>query len=277
MGFVEDGYEVVKGVLSSEDLEPLRWVIAKEVDRHTNELYAQGKITDTFADLPLSTRWAEVCKMHKQKAFGWNNEVFSKEIYDLYANPRLLDYVETIIGAEIQVNGDFSVRPKLPNEDWTTLPWHQDGFYYGGKDAASKDFIILSIWVPLVDVDEKNGCLQVIPGSHEWELISDYVKTPIGHLECAEDVEARGKAISVEMKAGDLLVFNQFMFHRSLPNRSDEIRWSIDLRFSPADQPYTWHGNPNYDKICPCFVARSKMKPITPWEDWHDRFIHRMF
>ncbi|RAP76572.1 phytanoyl-CoA dioxygenase family protein [Paenibacillus montanisoli] len=277
MGFAEDGYTVVKGVLADE-LVPIRSVIAAEVDRRTNELYAKGKITEKHENLPLSVRWAEVCKQHKQTAFGWGTDtgIFSKAVYDLCSHPGVLDVVESIIGPEILVNGDFSVRPKLPHEAYTTLPWHQDGYYYGGRDAGSKDFIVLSIWVPLVDVDERNGCLQVIPGSTNWGLINDYVKTEGGHVACAADVEARGEVVTVPMKAGDLLVFDQFTFHRTLPNQAEEIRWSIDLRFSPADQPLTWHNNADFDGICPCFIARSKKNPdrVMSWEDWnakHDR------
>ena len=28
----------------------------------------------------------------------------------------------------------------------------------------------MSIWVPLQDTDEQNGCLWVVPGSHRWGI-----------------------------------------------------------------------------------------------------------
>jgi ectoine hydroxylase-related dioxygenase (phytanoyl-CoA dioxygenase family) len=65
------------------------------------------------------------------------------------------------------------VRPKLPHHELTTVPWHQDAFYYGGKEAGNLSFPILSIWIPLIDVNEKNGCLQYVAGSNKWGMSTE--------------------------------------------------------------------------------------------------------
>ena len=42
--------------------------------------------------------------------------------------------------------------------------------------------------------------------------------------------------ITVEMEPGDVLCFNQFVPHRALPNTSDAVRWSLDVRYEPTDR-----------------------------------------
>jgi hypothetical protein len=38
------------------------------------------------------------------------------------------------------------------------------------KDPATFSKTRMSVWIPLQDADERNGCLWVVPGSHTWGL-----------------------------------------------------------------------------------------------------------
>jgi len=115
-----------------------------------------------------------------------------------------------------------------------------------------------------VDVDEENGCMQFISGSHKWGLLPN--KRQGDHLVPVEDVEARGRVETLAMRAGDAVAFRNLTFHRSLMNNSDGIRWSIDLRYSVTGTPLDWltrmglHG----------FVARSRQNPesVESWKAW---------
>ena len=46
-----------------------------------------------------------------------------------------------------------------------------------------------------------------------------------------EDVEQRGTPVPEPMRCGDLLAFHNLTFHGSRVNRSDGVRWSVDVRF----------------------------------------------
>ena len=59
-------------------------------------------------------------------------------------------------------------RVKLPESEVTAWPWHQDTQYYGNP---TQHLHVISVWIPLVDVDERNGCLHLLPGSHRWGLL----------------------------------------------------------------------------------------------------------
>lgn len=260
--YKEHGYLVIPGVLSERDLDPVRRVITAQVDREARQLYAEGKITDLHEAAPFTRRLMEVYRDNRRRAIGWNKEVFSKEIYDLGLHPAILDIAESLVGTEIQFNGDYWVRTKLPNETVTTFPWHQDSGYYGDPTEMHH---LLSLWLPLVDVDERNGCMQVISGSHRWGL-QPVGRDEDGHHTPIEDVEARGGIETLRMKAGDVFAFHNLTFHRSLINQSDEIRWSIDLRYSGIGVPLEWL----YKAGLNGFIARSPAHPelVDSWEAW---------
>ena len=261
----EQGYLLIPGLLSEEDLAPVQRVIANTVDQIARNLHAEGKIENLYEDEPFSRRLVEVHSGVERESMSWNREVLSEAVYDLCVHPAVLDIAESLLGStEVTMNGDYWVRPKLPEEQLTTLPWHQDSDYYG---AQTEPLHLLSIWMPLVDVDETNGCMQFIPGSHKWGLLPTVRQGH--HLVPSEDVEARGRVETLPMAAGDAVAFRNLTFHRSLMNNSDGVRWSIDLRYSVTGTPLDWlaeiglHG----------FVARSREQPesVDSWETWRAR------
>ena len=68
-------------------------------------------------------------------------------------------------------------------------------------------------------------------------------------------------AVPLPVKAGGAVIFDPFVPHASLPNRSGGIRWSFDLRFHRTGQP---SGRSHF----PEFVARSRSAPQTELRDW---------
>ena len=260
--YERDGFLFVRGLLQDRDLEPLRRVITAQVDREARQKQDAGAIDDLHENAPFERRLYEVYKGIKRNSGNWNQEVFSRELYDFGTNPAILDLVESILGPEIQFNGDYWVRSKLPHESLTTYPWHQDSGYYG--DATEKHHI-LSLWIPLVDVNEVNGCMQMMPGSHRWGLLPA-MDDGDGHLQPREDIEKRGQCVAATMEVGDVLAFHNLTFHRSTMNRSDSIRWSIDLRYSAIGVPLDWL----FRDCINGFVARSRSNPgqVDSWEDW---------
>ncbi len=102
----------------------------------------------------------------------------------------------------------------------------------------------VTIWYPYVDCDKALGALEVIPGSHLDGLLEagkvDY------YSEIKSDQIDESEYISVEMKKGDLLIFNSFLVHRSGTNSSNRIRWSTQLRYNNIkEKTFIERGMPN--------------------------------
>ena len=123
----------------------------------------------------------------------------------------------------------------MPHSQATAFPLHSDSQYFG---KPSHHAHVIKFWIPLVDVDEANGCLYVIPGSHYWEFI-DSARDEDRNMHSFEDVEARGTPVAVPMKRGDILCFGVRTFHGSKVNRSDGVRWNIELKYCRTRGTYT--------------------------------------
>ncbi len=92
-------------------------------------------------------------------------------------------------------------------------------------------FTSLSIWCPMCDVDENNGCLQVINGSHKWFSALRSVNIPSLYLGFEEQLTRHLTPVAV--KAGTAVLYAHNLFHGSKPNLSSEIRISSTISIAP--------------------------------------------
>lgn len=99
---------------------------------------------------------------------------------------------------------------------------HQDYYYIRNEPNT-----MLAAWIAMEDVDEENGCLWVISGSHKLGLLPHgKVKDIIEHEPWTDETEGIDLTmqIPVTMKKGDILFFHNLLIHSSNKNRSTN-RW----------------------------------------------------
>jgi hypothetical protein len=79
----------------------------------------------------------------------------------------------------------------------------------------------MCVFCPLIDVDETNGCIQIVKGTHKWfnSLRSINMPSLFVNFEDVKDL-----LIAVPAKRGDAVVFAHNVFHGSLPNFTNQIR-----------------------------------------------------
>lgn len=261
--FRRDGCLVARRALDPEVLEPVRQSVADFVDNQIRELVSAGAVSDPHEEAPFETRWALVSNEnnlqdgeHRVRQWGGRSGLLARSIYDLAVYPQLIDIIASIIGPEIMARGDYWIRPKVPGDPHTTLAWHQDSNYYGGKSGPGSE--VLTVWIPLVDVDEHNGCMKIVRGSNQHGSI-EARRNELNQMEPTEDVTRFGTIASVPMAVGDILVFTNLTLHASGNNSSDHVRWSIDLRYAPIDWASDSHNLVDKPRAkYPSFVARSE-------------------
>lgn len=91
------------------------------------------------------------------------------------------------------------------------------------------------IWIPLVNMNKELGALEILPGSHLDGLRTDHVENGFGMVLLSE--EEKERLISVEVNAGDALLFSSFLIHQSGDNMTDKPRWSCHFRYNDLDDP----------------------------------------
>ncbi len=217
------------------DLEPFRDRIRDRVGVYAQTLLDEGKTDTLHQDLPFGQRLAALHTDSDTRGIrGWHLPPLGPELRALIHHPAIADALKPQLGPHISFNGSYHLRISLPHSTVSPVPLHQDSQYYG---KTSQHAHIVTVWIPLVDVDEGNGCLYVIPGSNRWELIGS-ARDDNNKMRSFEDVEARGTPIPVPMTVGDILLFSNMTFHGSKVNRSDAVRWSIDIRYARTPGTY---------------------------------------
>ncbi|WP_127585091.1 phytanoyl-CoA dioxygenase family protein [Paenibacillus koleovorans] len=272
--YEEDGYVHVPAALSPIDLEPMRGVVARAVDQHARDLLAEGVIADLLEGETFERRLAAIYQGRDIGLRDWNDALFGRELYELVTHPGILDVLEQVLGPEISFDGAFHLRPKLPESKLTAFPWHQDSQYYG---SPTQHMHIVTVTISLVELTEDNGCLWMIPGSHRW----GYLEGERGadqNFVTYENVEERHPPVPVPMKLGDIMPFTNLTFHASRINRTNGVRWTLDIRYSPTfgSRPVSGLEREAYEyrlgKLkagghVP-FVVRSREGRTISWEEW---------
>lgn len=260
-----EGYLIIPGLLSEEDMVPVRAALTEKVDMIAADLMAEGLITDALDPEPFPTRLARLFDGLEAEHFlkygrGWRDRI--PGYFVLMSNPKILDAIESLIGPEIFSNPVYNVRPKVPRIAAGAVPWHQDKSYW--PDANSNP--VITVWISFVDATLENGCLHVLPRTQKEKVHAFHEETysGTGFLELNLDqVTVPSRDVPLPVAAGDAILFNDRLVHCSTPNNSDHVRWSVDLRYQPTDQdPMPQHGAG--------FLARSRTHPerVATLEDW---------
>jgi hypothetical protein len=124
-------------------------------------------------------------------------------------------------GGRIQNHG---VVAKGPGAE--TLPIHH---HPAVSDCVFQREMIC--WCPLADVGETTGAMRFIPRSHH---ILPYIRLPRGaDYYAAFAAEVERHAVTVPLKAGEALLFDNTILHGSCPNRQDRTRLAISCQILP--------------------------------------------
>jgi len=115
-------------------------------------------------------------------------------------------------------------------------PWHQDEAYW----KPDRQYRSISIWIPLQEVTEQNGCLWFNDGSHEWEVLEhrSIGNDPRVHgLEMVDDSVILN-AVPCPLPAGGLTIHRNRTAHYAGPNSTNEPRRALVLSSTLPDRPY---------------------------------------
>jgi phytanoyl-CoA hydroxylase len=247
--YKQEGYVVIKGGLGDRDLEPLIQDHNTIVDDMAHDLFQAGKIKDRCQNEPFESRLARLADQCDE-VVGCPDIGFTRRraTFDFLRNANLVDLIEPFIGPEISWNPVSHVRPKMPGTD---VHFHQDAIF---TTEEAKDILQVTVWLPLVEANEENGCLQVQPRVHRERTV---------YWAYGVDLPDTEK-VSLPMQKGDVLIMHKLTPHGSGPNNTDRVRWSMDLRYQIT-------GEPSPRPEWPSLVARSSDPSLeTAYEAWRD-------
>ncbi|MBB5018582.1 phytanoyl-CoA hydroxylase [Chitinivorax tropicus] len=111
--------------------------------------------------------------------------------------------------------------------------WHRDIRYWHYPRPE-----LISAWLALGDEREQNGCLLVMPGSHQLQLATDQLDERLFlRIDHPASDRLLKTVVPVELKRGDLLLFHSNLFHAAGRNQTQQVKYSLVFTYRAASNP----------------------------------------
>ena len=223
--FDRDGYIVIRGAFAEQELIPLRQL--------SDEVTAIAEINpdDKFCNYYMGHRadqgtLYDMFQRFPQFASAARNNALCEAIGNVYASNFYM-YENCLI-----------YKPQGKNNG---VPWHQDFI------SRTTEPIKVIAWMALDDVDEENGCIYALPGSHKLGFLPFYHvpgETHHDRLDLSKVDMTQYEIKPIKMKAGDILLFNQLVLHMSKEVHTSRPRRAFRVSYQNFDQSFTPRGTP---------------------------------
>ncbi|MBS13763.1 MAG: hypothetical protein CME19_19470 [Gemmatimonadetes bacterium] len=228
--FETDGYYILEDFLSDEELE----TCGAEIER-LHKLGAEYKSNEdprgrSFQLEPYA-KTAEQGGLPILRKIEQTRD-YSDVFRDLSRHPKLIGVIRELLGEDLLLFR--STLMLKPANHGSAHSFHQDSAYWPMRPPS-----LVTVSIALTESTPENGCIQVIPKSHEWGmqewgLIAQ--DTDEAESNC-EDVDT-SHAMNVSLKAGSALMFHSLVVHGSGPNRSPHPRHTALYAYFPPTVQY---------------------------------------
>jgi non-heme Fe2+,alpha-ketoglutarate-dependent halogenase len=190
--------------------------------------------------------------------FTWINEMIR--------HPKILDAMEDLLGPDILCwNTSFFIKEA---HDPGFVSWHQDATYWG---LDSSD--VATAWIAMSPANKVSGCMKFIAGTHKQQVQHEDTFDENNLLTRGQEIAVEvdeNKAVYVELKPGQASLHHVLLFHGSEPNRSDERRIGLAIRYIPTrlkqavgqrDWATLVRGKDTYGHFLPEYVPKRDLEP----------------
>ncbi len=221
--FLNDGFLAFDTGLPADAIERLRKTLKGLHDAKTG--FAEGAQFDAIGvdDGSEPARFPQILYPRSFSPDLVNNDFF-----------RMAQGIaEQILGPGVRFKSDISfMKPAFIG---SATPWHQDEAFH---DPAF-EYNEISFWLALQPVDEVNGCMAYVPGSHNGPVLPHGFpgNDPRIHaLECVGGFDP-AEAVACPLPAGGCVIHNGRTLHGAGPNRSGRDRMAYVLIFDRVPVP----------------------------------------
>lgn len=245
--YKNNGYLVLPNLLSTERCDLLKDHIHEIIAGTNYDQRHTVNNTDYFRQSTnsISIFWNDKSKtvdkvghaLHKNKIFGdvIHNQVFRQIASDLNVD-------DAVIAQSMYLF-------KNPGSQQTVYP-HQDSTFLHTTPLSC-----LGFWIALDDVTIQNGCLHVIPGSHETPIITRYeykngknvFNPPLGTFFWSSN-----HYIPLPVSRGSLILLHGSLVHKSHTNNTNTFRDVLTFHIVSQSANWStsnWHHCPDFDKL----------------------------
>lgn len=137
--------------------------------------------------------------------------------------------IDELVSNEVAVQRRLNLSIQCPNDTSSLLPIHADTW------SGDSPFEIV-VWLPLVDC-YKTKSMYLLPPKYAKDLNKNFKDFNEKNAQDLFD-SISDKVEWIDIKRGEVLLFNQSLPHGNTVNNENETRWSINCRFKGLFTPY---------------------------------------
>jgi hypothetical protein len=239
--FAEEGFLILRGIMPPQTLAAVADDLEARLALREGALGIKTPVAGAAPELEarmkaLSGRLLALeAVAPEEQGVLYEAMTHAPSLHRCAAEPALLAAIRSLLSPTVAVHHRLLLLMSLPERSWHLSAWHQDHFYNGGPTST------LTVWMPLHETGPAVGSLLLARGSHRRGSLPhgehDHgYRTKWLSLSPA-DVASFTDLVSVEAKAGDIVVFSSVLAHSARMNRSDRVRFTVNLRYQDLSDP----------------------------------------
>lgn len=227
--FQDRGFLLGGQVLTDAQVEQLREELERVIRDKDKTAQPQPVRIVNLSGKEEAPVWQVVNIWEASPAFG-----------ELLYNPKIVEEIAQLTDAEELRVWHDQIQYK-PAERGGVNMWHQDSPYWPILQPKTSQ---VTAWVALDDVDESNGCMSMVPGTHKLgnqveflHTLEDYDSMPNGFDGYAIQV------VRCPVPKGHVHFHHSLTWHGSHANKSGRPRRAIAVHYMTQETRYDASGN----------------------------------
>lgn len=217
--YAAEGYLMVENAVTPEELARLREITHDLIGESRQIAQSDDRFDLDAGHSPDNPRLTRIKLPHRQHPFFW----------DLLRNSGITRVLNDLLGPDTTLLTS-KLNTKAPGGG-RAVEWHQDWAFYPHTNDD-----LLAFGLMLEDVDEANGPLMVIPGTHRGPILSHHANGVFaGAIDPDDPLFQPEKAVVLTGKAGSMTVHHARALHGSAPNMSDRNRMILFYEIAKGD------------------------------------------
>lgn len=221
------GFLIAPSLMHPDEIRELREETTRIFRGSRGAVEGLVRVSDSDADEEVLKRYVAIHFPHK----------LSPVIKGYLSHTGITDVLSAIVSPNIKCMQSM-LFIKAPGKAGQS--WHQDEYYIPTRDRS-----LVGAWIAINDATVENGCLWIIPGSHQPGYIRQRIPNDSPEYADVDTVDvsdyAPAQYLPVEVKSGTVVFFNGYTLHSSLRNKtSDHFRMALVNHYMSAESMLPW-------------------------------------
>jgi phytanoyl-CoA hydroxylase len=224
--FARDGFVIARGLVPQASCEAMKALALRHLAAEIQPLEYEAQVRYPGAPASLDAPGGRTVRRLLQAC---SRDATYRE---WATSPELTGRLHQLLGSPLELSQAHHNCIMTKNPAFSSATgWHQDIRYWSFQKPE-----LVSVWLALGPEHEENGCLWLVPGSHNMEFRPDqYDDDRFLRADFVENSRILQTKIAAELDEGDVLFFHCRLLHAAGQNRTALTKFAAVFTYHAAD------------------------------------------